>query len=182
MVTKKSKSFNYKYLSIILGVLFVGFLISFRVYLENTALSYEEEQELQAFRGLASSYISTLFEKEGEQTGDLTDIGVTDDGDLYADFLITKIKDHVPQSTQKARLHFQCDGKTDRVSGCAHAFWYGEEEETSEEYREKYAFYVQELERLTAAYNSSDSEEERASILEEEEALAEEYKNFFNNQ
>ena len=160
----------------------IGALIGFRVYRENTALKYQEEQELQAFRGLASSYISTLFEKEGEQTGNLTDIGVTEDGDLYADFVITKYEDHVPQSTQKARLHFQCDGKTDRVSGCAHAFWYGEEEATSEEYREKYSFYIKETERLVDAYNSSDSEEERTSIREEQEALAKEYEDFFSQE
>jgi len=176
---KKSKSFNFKTLSIIFGILFFGTVISWKVYVDNTALSYQEAQELQAFEGLAKNYIYNQFEIVNERTATVTNFGVTDDNDLYADFTITKYKDRIPISTQPARLHFQCNGKTDRASGCAHAYWYGEEVETSEESREKMRYFFSELDRLVDAYNSAETDEERERIEKEEASLANEYKEFF---
>ena len=173
--TKKIETFNYKALSMALGVATVGLTIA-TGWLASTRVSYQESQELQAFKGLADSYIYEQFYRENEQTANMTGIGVTDDKDLYVDFTVTKFEDHVPQANRKGRMHFQCNQKTDRKSGCAHAFWYGEWEDTSEEYRTAYREYIDAIESSVEAYNAAETDEERAEIEEQRKALYEKYK------
>ena len=176
--TKKNTNCDYKALSIALGIATVGLAVAVG-WLTSTRISYQESQELQAFEGLASAYIYNSFAIDGEQTATIDDIGVTDDKDLYVDFIITKYEDHVPQANRKSRLHFQCDQKTDKSSGCAHAYWYGDWEETTEEYRAMYRAYIDKTEALTEAYNAAETDEEREEILAQEQALYDEYKDFF---
>lgn len=173
--TKKIETFDYKALSMVLGVATVGLAIA-TGWLASTRISYQESQELQAFKGLAGSYIYEQFYRENEQTANMTGIGVTDDKDLYVDFTVTKFEDHVPQANQKGRMHFQCSQKTDRKSGCAHAFWYGEWEDTGEEYRTAYREYIDAIESLVEAYNAAETDEERATIRQEQQALYDKYK------
>ncbi|MBQ1528314.1 hypothetical protein IIZ77_01540 [Candidatus Saccharibacteria bacterium] len=117
------------------GLIITALLFGF-FYLLGQRKTYMEKQELLAFRGLADSYISERFNVDGERTAEVTDLGVTKDKDLYADFVITRYENDTPVTKQKARLHFQCNQKpAENVApkGCAFAYWYGEEEKVKAE-------------------------------------------------
>ena len=74
-------------------------------YLLGQRKTYMEKQELAAFRSLADSYVYEKFTVDGERTAEVTDLGVTKDKDLYADFVITRYENDAPVTKQKARLY-----------------------------------------------------------------------------
>lgn len=125
--------------------------------------------------------IENEYGGEDGKSAFVTGYGVTDDKDLYADFIMTEYEDHVPIRYKKARLHFQCDQKTDRISDCSHALWAEKEwTETSEEYRAEYRSYNDAVEALVDRYNSTEDESEREKIIEEEKELDKKFdKSFF---
>lgn len=123
-----AETFDWRALTVTLGLV-VAVLALMVVRLSGQQINYQESQKLQAFEGVVSELIYNEFAIEGEQAASVDGFGVTDDKDLYADFTITKYEDHVPMLRRKARLHFQCDQKTDQKDGCAHAYWYGDWEE-----------------------------------------------------
>lgn len=165
---------------LIITVLLFGFF-----YLLGQRKTYMEKQELLAFRGAVETMIYDKFEVEGERAATVTGFGMTNDNDLYADFVIQKFVDHVPQSYQKARIHFQCHEKDSLKlkDNCAHAYWYGDEVETSAEFRAKYQTYINEINRLTDEYNATPEEDTatRDSIVKQEEKLFSDYKAFFDD-
>lgn len=171
--TGKSCSCNCKILSLILGVIVIGLLIAVAFLVKNQK-TYEEEKRLQAFETLANYYIDELsmYSEESREgkIATLTGIGVTDDNDLYFDFIITNYKDHVPVSTQDGRLHFQCDNRSGKVvgtnnpEGCALAYWYGEETETPLEFQETYRKYIEDSESAVNLCNESAVEDESGNI------------------
>lgn len=116
---------------LIITILLFGFF-----YLLGQRKTYMEKQELLAFRGLADSYVYEKFAVDGERTAKVTDLGVTKDKDLYADFVITRYENNTPVTQQKGRLHFQCNQKPAgnvEPKGCAFAYWYGDEEKITAE-------------------------------------------------
>lgn len=164
---------------LIITILLFGFF-----YLLGQRKTYMEKQELLAFRGVVDRMLYEEFEIKGERVASIVgDLGMTKDNDLYADFVIQKYLDHVPQSYQKARIHFQCHEKDSLKlkDNCSHAYWYGEEIETSAEFREKYATYLNETNRLIDEINATPEEDKstRDSIRKQLEKLNEEYKPFF---
>ena len=194
----KSNSFNFKTLSAVLGIFCAGLIVAV-IFLAENQKTPEERKRLVAFEPLASAYIDhlSMYSEDGKagKAARATDIGVTDDNDLYIDFTITETENHVPVSTRPGRLHFQCDDHSGLVitgglnengapkeAGCAFAYWYGDAEETSPEFREKYRHYIEEIERITEAANSAETEEEINALHEEMEALNEEYKDFFKGE
>ena len=147
MTTKsstKTKKENAKYLGacfIALGAI-IGFLI-IELYCFsalNKPQSYLDRQKTLAFDDLVDSYIYEMFsDPDKQQAAAVTGSGITEDDDLYVDFVITKYEDRfIPISRKNARLHFQChDENGEKSNGCSFAYWYGEEVETSEEEREE---------------------------------------------
>lgn len=116
---------------LIITVLLFGFF-----YLLGQRKTYMEKQELLAFRGVVDTMIGEQFNIEGERSAQVTDLGVTKDKDLYADFVIIKYENNTPISRQPARIHFQCNQEPKEniaYIGCGHAYWYGEEEPISAE-------------------------------------------------
>ena len=89
---------------LIITVLLFGFF-----YLLGQRKTYMEKQELLAFRGVVDTMIGEQFNIEGERSAQVTDLGVTKDNDLYADFVIIKYENNTPISRQPARIHFQCN-------------------------------------------------------------------------
>jgi len=147
--------------------------------------TYMEQQELLAFRGLADQYAYNQFFIEGQQAASVTGLGMTDDNDLYADILITKIDNRIPISRRKARLHFQCH-EADSLKlkdGCAYAWWYGDWEDTSAEYREAYQNYIDKITSYADEFNSLSEDDqlgEAGNIIHQKlEALNEEYDDFW---
>lgn len=100
-------------------------------YLLGQRKTYMESQEVLAFRSVVENMLYGEFAND-EQGAYVTGLGVTDDKDLYADFVLVKYTDHTPVSQQKARIHFQCKSYREYGS-CAHAYWYGDWEDISEE-------------------------------------------------
>ena len=185
MVTKKSKSkiSLYKITTITLSVLII-ILFVIIIYLAKNKISYEDSQKIQAFESITKSYIAETLFVENEQTAKVTDFGMTDDKDLYADFVVTKYDNSVPIATRTARLHFQCandSNSNDNISAhdCSEAYRYDDWEKTSEEYREKYRHYIDEMNHLVKEYNSAETDTERNSIKQQESDLYEQYKDFF---
>ena len=137
-----------------------------------------ENQEAIAFEGVVSRMISEEYFIEGERAAIVTGLGISDDNDLYADFIITKYEGHIPISNQPARIHFQCHEADDVwkfKDNCAHALWVGDIAETSEEYRSAYRTYIEKIEASVEKYNSTDNESEREKILEEQKLIEDEF-------
>ena len=113
-----------------LGLIIVMLLFGV-FYLIGQRKTYMESQEILAFRSVVDVMIDEQFATEGERSAQVTGLGITDDKDLYADFIITKYEDHTPVAQQKARLHFQCQN-LQPGQNCAHAYWYGDWEDIKE--------------------------------------------------
>ncbi|MBR3256745.1 hypothetical protein IKG02_00425 [Candidatus Saccharibacteria bacterium] len=184
---------SYLCLSIFLGLLLVLSLL-FNICLSKDRKTYEEQKRLIAFEPLASSYIYNLYENDPSKVATATGVGITEDDDLYIDFYVTEYDNHVPLSTKKARLHFQCDdhsGKvfgTDSPDGCAFAYWYDEPKALPEEYQEKSRAFYEKAEEYTSRVNSAETEEEKQAIREEmgawyegQRPFLEEMNNYFSS-
>ena len=101
-------------------------------------ISREERRRLEAFESLAFAYIdSNPMSSEENTSVEITDIGLSEDDDLYLDFVIYYYDDNsyggfLATEYQNGRLHFQCNKEysrpvTAKGSGhCAFAYSYGE--------------------------------------------------------
>lgn len=150
-------------------------------YLLGQKPTYAEKQKLAAFDELAESYLYDTFTIEGERGATVTGSGMTDDNDLYYDFIITNYENHIPMSYQKARLHFQCheqDSLKLKDTGCSYAYWYGDEHETSAEYREKARIFNETTDNYVEAASAAETEEQETAIHEEYKKFCESYKDF----
>lgn len=147
-------------LVVIFGVLLACILGVFFYIKSNKGLSYADQQRIHAFDGLAKNYLYQTFTKDGEQTAVMTGSGITDDNDLYADFVIEKFEDHIIVSYQKARLHFQCHKKDslEFKDGCSYAYWYDEEKETSDASRDAQKAFYEAIEEYTDAVENEEEE------------------------
>lgn len=150
-------------------------------YLLGQKPTYAERQKLAAFDELAKSYLYDTFSIEGERGATVTGSGMTDDNDLYYDFIITNYENHIPMSYQKARLHFQCheqDSLKLKDTGCSYAYWYDDEHETSAEYREKARIFNETTDNYIEAASAAETEEQETAIHEEYKKFYESYKDF----
>lgn len=126
-----------------------------------------ESQKVQAFDNLVREAISAKFSVDGEQTAEIGNTGITKDGDLYTDFTIVKYENNVPTAKQPARIHFQCQNRDSSIKGCAHAYWYGDWQITSDEYRSAYREFLDLTEAHVKKSNAATTDEER-ELLEKE--------------
>lgn len=170
-----------KLLSITLGF-FLCISLALNFFLFFSIPSYQQTQELKAFKGIADSYLyETFFSEENDiiQTAMPGDLGVTDDNDLYIDFTLIKSESttHSLLSFRKARLHFQCAQTSVSDDSCARAFWYGDWEDTSEEFRAASRKFYIESEALTEAINSTEDETEIKRLRDEYDVLYQSYMN-----
>lgn len=162
------------------GLIITALLFGF-FYLLGQKPTYAEKQKLAAFDELAESYLYDTFSIEGERGATVTGSGMTDDNDLYYDFIITNYENRIPMSYQKARLHFQCHEKDSlklKDTGCSYAYWYGDEHETSAEYREKARIFNETTDNYIEAASAAETEEQETAIHEEYKKFYESYKDF----
>lgn len=150
-------------------------------YLMGQSKTYAEKQKLLAFDGLVETYLYDQNFVEGEQVATVLGSGLTDDDDLYYDFVITKLEDHVPISARKGRLHFQCheqDSLNLKDYGCARAYWYDDWVDTSAEYRATARTLIDYLEDTAARTSAATTESEKQTIRKEYNEFMEKYKDF----
>lgn len=181
--TTKTASVDHNHLGkcfIALGLVLTALLFGFFYYLGQSK-TYIEKQKLLAFDGLVETYLYDHNFIEGEQVAGVLGSGLTEDNDLYYDFVVTKVEDHIPISARKGRLHFQCheqDSLKLKDTGCAYAYWYGDWADTSTEYRETARTIVNYLDDVTARVNAAATEEEKQAIRKEYDEFMEKYKDF----
>ncbi len=169
-------------LVVIFGVLLVCILaVFFAVKSDALFCDYASQQKLHAFEGLAKAYLEEQFEKDGDTAVFTGEMGVTDDKDLYLDFIIAKYEDRVIVSTKNARLHFQCHDENFKwkETGCAYAYWYDKEKEVSDENQEAQREFVEAAEALVDASNSGADEAVIKHLREEYQKAYENIKPFF---
>ena len=121
-------------LAIILG----ASLIAFAIYCaKKPSISHLEQRELEAFESLAYAYIDSDDLTDGSQntTQKITNIGLSDDDDLYFDFTIFYYDDnHNAVAKKDGKAFLQCDHEyrkpvtSDNNKHCGFAFSYGEKE------------------------------------------------------
>jgi len=137
-----------------LGILVAGLLVAV-VCLANNQKTHLEQKELEAFQPVAASLVHSLS-SEGLNSY-LTDIGVTDDDDLYFEYITVKYDGHIPVAHRTQRLHFQCDREVgDETVGCAQAGWAGEWEAVPDEEQALWREYIDLLEQV----ETTETEEE----------------------
>lgn len=120
---------------IVIGLILTALIFGFCYYMSE-AKTEADKQKIQAFDGLVSNMLYEDNSIEGERGVVVGETGITDDGDLYVDFVKVKYENDVIVAKQPARIHFQCNQKTTEdyaPIGCAHAYWYGDWEEVAEE-------------------------------------------------
>jgi len=120
-------------LAIVLGVGFLGVILCgcFK-----PKISHLEQRELEAFETLFYSYVSEVpfLEDSANTTASITNIGLSEDDDLYADITINYYNDnHQIIAAQKGKMFFQCNHEnkkviTESVSGCGMAYSWEEKE------------------------------------------------------
>ncbi len=120
-------------LAIVLGIGFIGIIIGgcFK-----PKISHLEQRELEAFETLFYSYVSEVpfLEDNTNTTASITNIGLSEDDDLYADIVINYYNNnHQIIAAQKGKMFFQCDHEnkkviTESVSGCGMAYSWEEKE------------------------------------------------------
>ena len=94
-------------LAIVLGVGFLGVILCgcFK-----PKISHLEQRELEAFESILQKEIDQEFYKERFQTASLTNIGLSEDDDLYGDFTIYYYgENHEITETQNGKIFLQCD-------------------------------------------------------------------------
>ena len=185
---EKSSSFS----TVVLGLLLCISLLA-NICLFKKLPTHEEEKRLEAFETIADNLIEeqVMYSEDARasRTARLTDIGLSDDDDLYLDFTMTNFENHIPVSTQDGRLHFQCNKENNYViidnPGCALAYWYDEIKETPEDFRETYQSYLNDLEASVALCNETMKEDESGNVEyspeceEKRNELNEKYTDFF---
>lgn len=115
-------------LAIVLGVGFLGVILCgcFK-----PKISHLEQRELEAFESIFQKQIDQEFYKERFQTASLTNIGLSEDDDLYGDFTIYYYgENHEITETQNGKIFLQCDHEYrkpvtgDDQKSCAFAYSY----------------------------------------------------------
>lgn len=115
-------------LAIVLGVGFLGVILCgcFK-----PKISHLEQRELGAFESIFQKQIDQEFYKERFQTASLTNIGLSEDDDLYGDFTIYYYgENHEITETQNGKIFLQCDHEYrkpvtgDDQKSCAFAYSY----------------------------------------------------------
>lgn len=115
-------------LAIVLGVGFLGVILCgcFK-----PKVSHLEQRELEAFESIFQKEIDQQFYKERFQTASLTNIGLSEDDDLYGDFTIYYYgENHEITETQNGKIFLQCDHEYrkpvtgDDQKSCAFAYSY----------------------------------------------------------
>lgn len=160
------------------GLIITALLFGF-FYLLGQRKSYDEKQKLLAFDSLVQSYLDEEFYISGERTATVTGKGMTDDNDLYYDFVINTLENNVIMTNQKARLHFQCH-EADSLklkNGCSKAYWYGDVVETSAEFREKSRIFNETTENYVNAINAAETEEQKEALKKEYDKFVKENQN-----
>ena len=150
------------------GIVFAALLFALFYYM-GQAKTHGEAKRLEAFSTLANAYVDNISgfnETSGTyETAVLTDIGVTDDDDLYLEYEITRTDaEHVPIARSNRRAHFQCK---DHEKNCAIAGWADEWEKVSLEEQNAWRRYITETERYVEASNNATTEEEREALKKE---------------
>lgn len=134
--TKHAEAWHLGAIYIALGLI-IATLATAVLYLAKNHASYADRQKVLAFESLIDGYLYEEFTVPGERTIIVEGSGVTEDRDLYTDFTIINYQGGTPVTKQPARVHFQCHDENGRekTNGCAHAYWYGDIVETTEEER-----------------------------------------------
>lgn len=173
--TTKSSPVDHNHLGkcfIALGLVLTALLFGFFYYLGQSK-TYSEQQKLLAFDSLVESYLNEDFTIDGKQSPIVTGSGLTDDNDLYYDFVIAEYDNHTIVSFRPARLHFQCheqDSLKLKTTGCSRAYWQGDWESTSAEYQAASREFYTLSETLTARANATEDQAEQAAIKKEYQA------------
>ena len=158
MVTKKSSKSKKPICTnnVTFGKCFVGLALIIAAllfglfYYMGQAKTHFEAKKLEAFETIARSYIYDNYTKsDGSEVANLTQIGVTDDDDLYLEFDVTKYdENHVPTLRRRQRVHFQChdlEQPNSKPLGCAMAGWASEWEDVAEEEKEANRKFLESL-------------------------------------
>lgn len=116
-------------LAIVLGIGFIGIIIG--GCFKKPAITDLEKRELEAFESIFQKEIDQEFYKERFQTASLTNIGLSEDDDLYGDFTIYYYgENHEITETQNGKIFLQCDHEYrkpvtgDDPKSCAFAYSY----------------------------------------------------------
>ena len=118
-------------LAIVLGIGFVGVVI---YCAQKPKISHLEQRELEAFETLFYSYVSEVpfLEDNSNATAEITNIGLSQDDDLYADIVIRYYNDnHGVVATKNGKMYLQCDHEnrkviTENATGCGMAYTWEE--------------------------------------------------------
>ena len=108
-------------------------------YIQKTKISHEEQRRLEAFESLLYNYLSDepFLENTEKTSTAIKNIGLSQDDDLYADFIIYYYNDnHEPVSYKNGKIFFQCNHEyrkpitgNEQLKACATAYSYGNLEE-----------------------------------------------------